>query len=158
MSSQLSVLPGQTFSHEPGFVKLVEDDPGGIISCTTHRRKALVSSFPTRLVSDHLEFIWSPKQPRNRRYIFTGANPAYPVFVQRLAIDPAGVSAPTDHSILAQDFSFPIRPIAAQLEFVCLVISKGNRTGILTGPNPAHPGSNLSLRGNSTAFRPSLDA
>jgi len=29
MSSQLPVLPGQTFSHEPGFVKLMEDDPGG---------------------------------------------------------------------------------------------------------------------------------
>ena len=27
MSRQLSILPGQTFSHEPGFVKLVEDDP-----------------------------------------------------------------------------------------------------------------------------------
>jgi len=79
MSSQLSVLPGQTFSHEHGFVKLVEDDPGGIISCTIHPLKAQVSSFPTRLVAAHLEFIWSSKQPQNRRYIFTGANPAYPV-------------------------------------------------------------------------------
>ena len=40
MSSQLSVLPGQTFSHEPGFVKLVEDDPGGIISRTIHPLKS----------------------------------------------------------------------------------------------------------------------
>ena len=101
MSSQLSALPGQTFSHEPGFVKLVEDDPGGIISCTTHPLKAQVSSFPTRLVSAHSEFIWSPKQPQNRRYIFTGANPAYPVFVQLLANDSVGVSASPDHSILA---------------------------------------------------------
>ena len=40
MSSQLLVLPGQTFSHEPGFVKLVEDALGGIISCMTHPLKA----------------------------------------------------------------------------------------------------------------------
>ena len=76
-------------------------DPGGIISCTTHPRKDLVASFPTRPVSAHLEFIWSPKQPQNRRYIFTGANPAYPVLVQLLANDPAGVSASMNHSILA---------------------------------------------------------
>jgi len=76
MSSQLSVLLGQTFSHEPDFVKLVEDDPGGIISCTTHPLKAYISSFPIRLVAAHLEFIWSSKQPQNRRYIFTGPNPA----------------------------------------------------------------------------------
>jgi len=100
-NKQLSILPGQTVSHEPDFVKLIEDDPGGIISCTTHPRKALVASFPTRPVSAHSELIWSPKQPQNRRYIFTGANPAYPVFVQLLANDSAGVSASPDHSILA---------------------------------------------------------
>ena len=76
MNRQPSILPGQTFSHEPGFVKLMEDDPGGIISCTTHPLKAQVSSFPTRPVSAHLEFIWSSKQPQNRRYIFPEANPA----------------------------------------------------------------------------------
>ena len=76
MSSQLSVLSGQTFSHEPKFVKLVEDDPGGIIYCTTHPLKDQVSIFPTRPVAAQLEFIWSSKQPQNRRYIFSGANPA----------------------------------------------------------------------------------
>jgi len=100
-NKQLSILPGQTVSHEPDFVKLIEDYPGGIISCTTHPRKALVASFPTRPVSAHSELIWSPKQPQNRRYIFTGANPAYPVFVQLLANDSVGVSASPDHSILA---------------------------------------------------------
>ena len=39
-NSQLSVLPEQTFSHKPSFVELVEGDPGGIISCTTHHLKA----------------------------------------------------------------------------------------------------------------------
>ena len=76
MSRQLLILPGQTFSHEPGFVKLMEDDPGGIISCTTHPLKALVSRFPTRLVSAQSEFIWLPEQPQNKRYIFPGANPS----------------------------------------------------------------------------------
>jgi len=75
-NTQLSILPGQTFTHEPGFVKLMEDDPGGIISCTTHPLKALVSSFPTRPVSAQSKFIWLSKQPQNRRYIFPGANPA----------------------------------------------------------------------------------
>jgi len=45
MSSQLSVLPGQTFSHAPGFVKLVEDDPGRIISCTTTLLKLRFQAF-----------------------------------------------------------------------------------------------------------------
>jgi len=39
-NSQLSVLLGQTFSNKPGFVKLVEGDPGGVIFCTTHPLKA----------------------------------------------------------------------------------------------------------------------
>ena len=153
MNNQLSVLPGQTFSHEPDFVKLIEDDPGGIIFCTTHPLKAQVSSFPTRPVAAQLEFIWSSKQPQNRRYIFFGANPAKgrmegdeepsmelhqglldsprsphsaakikeevqmllnqatdsprwtfmprPGFVYLIANDPGGVSASTDHTLLA---------------------------------------------------------
>jgi len=40
VSSQLPVLPGSTISHKAGFVKLVEGDPGGVISCTTHPLKA----------------------------------------------------------------------------------------------------------------------
>ena len=101
LSRQLLILPGQTFSPKPGFVKLIEDDPGGIISCTTHQYKAQVSSFPTRLVSAHLEFVWSPKQPQNRRYIFTRANPAYPGFVRLITKDPGGDSAHSGHHTLA---------------------------------------------------------
>ena len=101
LSRQLLILPGQTFSPKPDFVKLIEDDLGGIISCTTHPLKAQVSSFPTRPVSAHLEFVWSPKQPQNRRYIFTGANPAYPGFVQLIPKDPGGDSAHSGHHTLA---------------------------------------------------------
>jgi len=40
VNSQCPVLPGSTISHKPGFVYLVEGDPGGVKSCTTHPFKA----------------------------------------------------------------------------------------------------------------------
>uniref|UniRef100_A0A7C9CJ85 Uncharacterized protein n=1 Tax=Opuntia streptacantha TaxID=393608 RepID=A0A7C9CJ85_OPUST len=66
MSSQLSAPPGQTFSHKPGFVELVEGDPGGIISCTTYPWKAQDLSFPTSPSGAYLEIIWFPNQKQNR--------------------------------------------------------------------------------------------
>jgi len=45
VSSQLSVLPRSTFSHKPGFVKLVEGDPGGVISCTPTLLKLRIQAF-----------------------------------------------------------------------------------------------------------------
>jgi len=38
--TQLPLLPGYSFMHKPGFVYLLEGDPGGIISCTHHPLEA----------------------------------------------------------------------------------------------------------------------
>ena len=70
MSSQLSVLSGQTFSHEPGFVKLMEDDPGGIISCTTHPLKAQVSAF--QHCSSFGVYLVVQTAPKQKVYIYRG--------------------------------------------------------------------------------------
>ena len=64
MNNQLSILPGQTFSHEPGFIKLMEDDLGGIISV----RHALLKLRFQAFQQDRLQLIWSsfgrPNSPK----------------------------------------------------------------------------------------------
>ena len=47
LNSQLSALAGRTFMHKRWLVELVEREPGGITSCTTHPWKAQDLSFPT---------------------------------------------------------------------------------------------------------------
>jgi len=72
MSSQPSAPPGQTFRHKPGFVELVEGDPGGITSCTTYPLKAQDLSFPTSPLGAYLEIIWSLNQKQNQNCALPG--------------------------------------------------------------------------------------
>jgi len=71
-NTQFSVQPGPTFSQVPGFVELVEGDPGGIISCTTHPLKAQDLSFPTSPLAAYLEIIWSVNQKQNQNCALPG--------------------------------------------------------------------------------------
>jgi len=60
----------------PGFVWLVEFDPGKVISCTHAPLEAEDLRFPTRPHTPHLEFICPFIQSRNRIHLQPRPNPA----------------------------------------------------------------------------------
>ena len=61
--------------NRPGFVWLVELDPGEVISCTHASLKAQDLSFPTSPHTPQLEFICSVKRRRNCKCVLPGVNP-----------------------------------------------------------------------------------
>jgi len=72
MISQLPALPGQTFKYKPWIVELVERDPGGITSCSTHPWEAQDLSFPTSPLAANLEIIWSLNKKQTRSCAIPG--------------------------------------------------------------------------------------
>ena len=72
MTSQILVLPGQTFMHKRWLVELVEREPGGITSCTTHPWKAQDLSFPTSPLAANLDNIWSFNKRQTRSCAIPG--------------------------------------------------------------------------------------
>ena len=72
MISQLPALPGQTFKYKPWIVELVERDPGGITSCSTHPWEAQDLSFPTSPLAANLEIIRSLNKKQTRSCAIPG--------------------------------------------------------------------------------------
>ena len=72
MNNQLSVLPGQTFSHEPGFIKLMEDDLGGIISVRHALLKLRFQAFQQDRLQLNRSPFGLPNSPKTEGIYFPG--------------------------------------------------------------------------------------
>ena len=72
VTSQIPAQPGRTFTYKRWLVELVEKDPGGITSCTTHPWKAQDLSFSTSPLAANLKIIWSLNKKQTRSCAIPG--------------------------------------------------------------------------------------